>query len=224
MKCDLHVHTRFSYDTNSSPKEMVEAAIKNGIDCLAITDHNEVQGALEAEKYATDKSVLIIPGIEVKSRKGDILGLNVRERISSGLPARETIKKIKEKGGIAVIPHPFAWPGHFKGDLKDLIKEIDGVEVLNASIFPSANKKALEFAKRNNLPFTVGSDAHFPNFIGGSYLEVPGENLSIREVLERIRNKNVKLKGKEINLLEGIFDHAKRNIIKLSKAFLYRPC
>ena len=77
MKCDLHCHTFYSYDSTTPPPEMVEAAIKRGINCLAITDHNEIRGALEAIEYAKDKSILIIPGIEIKSKEGDILGLNI---------------------------------------------------------------------------------------------------------------------------------------------------
>lgn len=90
MKCDLHIHTSHSYDSNSPPKEMVRAA---GIDCLAITDHGEVKGSAEAQQFAFSLPILIIPGIEVKSKEGDILGLNVKKIIPNGLSAKETIKK-----------------------------------------------------------------------------------------------------------------------------------
>lgn len=181
MKADLHIHTHYSYDSTASPEEMVEAAIKKGINCLAICDHGEIKGAREAIEYAKDRPILIIPGIEIKSKEGDILGLNIKEIIPNKLSAKETIKKIKELGGLAIIPHPFGWSCSFKRKLENLVSDIDGIEVLNASIFGSGNKKALIFSQKHNLPLTAGSDAHFPNFVGRVYLEFPDGNLSIEK-------------------------------------------
>jgi len=217
MKCDLHIHTFYSFDSTTSPMEMVEAALKKGIDCLAITDHNEIKGVSQAIEASKGKSILIIPGIEVKTKEGDVLGLNVKEIIPKDLSAKETIRKIKEADGLAIIPHPFGWFCSFKGDLKELIEEIDGIEILNASVFGSGNKKALDFVQKYNLSFTCGSDAHFPNLVGKVYLEIPGENLSIEEILNQIRNKNVKIVGREASFLEKLIDHTKRNIIKCSR-------
>ena len=74
MKIDLHIHTKFSWDGFSSPREVVDAAIQKGIDCICITDHNEIKGAIEAMKYGFDKNILVLPGIEILSLDGDILG------------------------------------------------------------------------------------------------------------------------------------------------------
>jgi predicted metal-dependent phosphoesterase TrpH len=214
MKCDFHVHTCYSYDSTSLPKEVVETALKKGIDCLAITDHEEVKGAEEVMEYAFGKSVLIIAGIEVKSRKGDILGLNVEEVIPAGLSVRETIKRIKEQGGMAIIAHPFSFLYSFKGNLEDFRNDIDGIEAFNAAIFTSENKKALEFAKKNNLAFTAGSDAHSPDDVGNAYLEIPGDSLSVEQVLRAVRDKKGKICGREMSLFEKITDHAKRGLSK----------
>jgi len=217
MKCDFHIHSCYSFDSNALPKEIVDKAIKEGIDCIAITDHGEIKGAFEAIEYSKGKPILIIPGIEVKSKEGDILGLNVKEKIPDGLSAKETIRKIKEQGGFVVIPHPFGFFCKFKGNLKELIKEIDAIEVLNASIFGNGNEIAKKFAKENNIPFIVGSDSHFPNLIGKCYLEIPGENLSIEEIFEKIKKGEGRIVGKEANFFEKLIDHLKRNFVKIQK-------
>jgi len=213
MKADLHIHTLYSYDSWSSPKEMVRAALKKGIDCVAICDHRAIRGAVEAVSFARDLPILVIPGIEIKSREGDILGLGVKKMIPKGLSAQQTIKEIKRVGGMAIIPHPFSFPYPFRGDLKILKNFIDGIEVLNATIFGPGNKKALAFARKYNLPFTAGSDAHGSELVGKAYLEIPGKNLSIEEVFREIKNKNVKIGGGEVSFFEKVIDHSKRNIV-----------
>lgn len=219
MKVDLHTHTNFSYDGIQSPQEIVDSAISRGIDCICITDHHETRGVAEALRFAFSKPLLIIPGIEIKSREGDILGLNVKEKIPDGLSASETVKEINRVGGMAVVAHPFAWPHSFKGDLEKLFKENSGcslaIEALNASIPSFANEKALRFAKRFDLSFTAGSDAHGKSFVGKGYLDIPGENLSVGEILEEIKRKNVKLKEERVSFLEKMGWEARRYIQKL---------
>jgi len=218
MKCDLHVHTCYSYDSRALPEKIVETALSKRIDCLAICDHGEVKGVKAVQQAAFNLPILIIPGIEVKSKAGDILGLNVTKVIPNGLSAKETIKKIKAAGGLAVIPHPFGYFCGFKQNIKELATEIDGIEVLNASIFGPGNKKAQALAEEFRFPFTAGSDAHSVDFIGKVFLEVPGENLSAKDVLEQIKQRNAKLEGQEVNFFEKLLEHAKRNLAKIQNA------
>ena len=217
MKCDLHIHSNYSYDSGALVKDIVDTAIKRGMDCIAITDHKEVKGALEAVEYAKNKPILIIPGIEVKTKSGDVLGLNVKEKIEDGLSVRETMKKIRESGGIAVLPHAFSWLCGLRENVEGLVGGIDGLEVLNASVFGNGNKKAFFFSQKHDLPFTCGSDAHFTNFIGKAYLEIPGRNLSIEEVISAIKNKSGKICGRKAKTFEKIIDHIRRNFCKIGK-------
>ncbi len=119
---------------------------------------------------------------------------------------------------MAIIAHPFGDWNPFKRDFTDLVDKIDGIEIMNASIF-IGNKKARQLVKKHDLAFTAGSDAHHPKFIGRVYLEIPGENLSIEQVLEAIRNKNCKVGGKELSLFEKTTERIARGFIRLSKFF-----
>jgi len=217
MKIDLHIHTNFSWDGFSSPKEVVDLAIQKGIDCICITDHSQIQGAIEAMKYGFDKNILVIPGIEILSMEGDILGINVKKIIPDFLAPEETIQEIKKQGGMAVIPHPF-WPLSNLKNNREALLSADAIEVLNADMFRFINKKALLFSKKYNLAFTAGSDAHRAKFIGRAYLEIPQNNLSEKEVIEQIKNKAGQIKGGELGFLERI-----ENSLKLTpkKIFQY---
>jgi len=219
MKCDLHIHTHYSYDGSSSPRKIVDSAVKKGIDCLAITDHGEVKGAREAIGYAKGKPILIIPGIEIKSKGGDIIGLNIKEKIPNDLSVKKTIQRIRELGGKVIIPHPFGWFRNFKLDFEEILDDIDAIEVLNAGLFGPGNQKALAFAKKFNLPRVCGSDAHYQSHVGKAYLEIPGKNLSMEEIFEQIKKGNVKIYGEKFNFLENVLERFQRGFAKI--LFLY---
>jgi predicted metal-dependent phosphoesterase TrpH len=215
MKADLHIHTSYSPDGLSSPKEVVKTAILRGINCICITDHGEIKGAIEALRIGYDQDILIIPGIEIKSKSGDVLGINVKKIISDGLSLEETIKEIRKQGGMAVIPHPFAWPSWpaaraFKGGEKDFLLA-DAIEVFNAALFSFSNTKALRISQKYNLPFTAGSDAHLAEFVGRAFLEIAKNSppSTPEEVLEEIRNKRVRVAGKALTPLELIREYSK---------------
>jgi hypothetical protein len=205
----------FFSDSLAKIEDILKKAKEKKIDCIAITDHNEIEGALKAFEIAKDFGVLVIPGIEVKSKEGDIIGLNLKEKIEPKLSAKETIKKIKERGGFVILPHPFAFWENFKGNLKEIIKEIDAIEIYNASVIGKGNKRAENFVKKYNLPFIAGSDAHFPGFVGKAFVEIEGENLSIEEIFEKIKNKEIKIKKEKTSLFEKVLAHIKRNLAKI---------
>jgi predicted metal-dependent phosphoesterase TrpH len=184
VKADLHVHTTYSSDSMITPKELVFYAKQRGLTAVAVTDHNQVEGA---RRIAKETDFLIIPGTEVSSLDGHIVGLNVNEVVPKGLSADETVAKIHRAGGVAIACHPYAW---FKGSVgKHVNAKFDAVEVRNASSFPfkSAAKKADLLAERFGLPKVGGTDAHIGEAIGCAYTLVESE-LNVEAILKAIVN------------------------------------
>src|SRR4030066_2023958 len=115
VKADLHVHSIYSNDSVITPKELVFYAKKRGLTAVAVTDHNQIEGAL---KIAKETDFPIIPGTEVSSLNGHIVGLNVNAPIPKGLSADETVDRIHKAGGIAIACHPFALLKGGTGELR----------------------------------------------------------------------------------------------------------
>ncbi len=223
MKIDFHAHTKFSWDGFSQPEEVVDEAIKKGIDCICITDHGEIEGATQAMKYGFDKNILVVPGIEIFSRFGDILGINIKKIVPSGLSVKDTVEEIHKQGGIAIIPHPFNWPvGNFKGGEKDFLLA-DAVEIFNASALGFTNKKAENLSKKMNLCFTAGSDAHRAKFVGRGYLEIPKDISSEKELIQEVKNKTGLGKGQSLNFKEKFENSLKMDLRKILKEHYTQP-
>lgn len=182
LKIDLHVHTHHSYDSLITPEQLVFYAKKRGLNGIAITDHDKIDGAL---KIAKETDFLIIPGIEISSLNGHMLGLNVQELIPSKLGVDETVDKIHEAGGIAVACHPATF---FKGSLgKHTNSKFDAVEVINASAVPFkySIKHSRQIALRLGISQVAGSDAHYAPEIGCAYTLVDAE-LQVDKIINAI--------------------------------------
>lgn len=158
---DLHIHSKYSFDSLLSPRTILKVAKKKGLTGIAVTDHNTIKGGLEVRKINRDSDFTVIVGSEIQTDIGDIIGLCINEEIKSRI-AIDVIEEIKDQGGFVVLPHPFR--GH---KLNQYIIEHSGaIEVFNGRSTAEENYQALELAKRFNKPFTAGSDAHFATEIG----------------------------------------------------------
>lgn len=167
LKFDLHSHTVYSkhwfwgMDALNTPQQMVKAAIKKGMDGLAITDHQTVKGSLVAKSFAKRyKGFIVITGSEIRTLSGDVVALGINEDVPDDLSLADTIEKTHALNGIAVAAHPFA-----KFLVRKCVgykaKMLDAIEVFNAgSCKGFQNRKALEYANNFNKPKTAGSDAH----------------------------------------------------------------
>jgi predicted metal-dependent phosphoesterase TrpH len=189
LKVDLHIHTNHSRDSRASPESMVKHALEMGFDAIAVTDHRTVSGALEAERLARGTGLLVIPGQETVTLEGELIVLCLRETLPNGRPLLETIRQAREAGGFIIVPHPFDPMRRGVGNaIKPCLEHIDAIEVFNArTIFRRFNEKALSFAREHNLPSVIGSDSHFPEEMGGTYMLVRAQK-EARAILDAIRS------------------------------------
>jgi len=176
IRVDCHLHTALSGDAVTSIDELAERVEQERLDVVFITDHNVTAAAVAAAERGIGARVIV--GEEIRTQDGDVIGLFLTDRVPYVLPLAEAIAKIRERGGLVYLPHPFD-PG--RSTLKPAISErlcadgiADVVEVFNAKIEDQQhNVQAAKLAARYDLPGGVGSDAHDPEGIGAAYLEMP---------------------------------------------------
>ncbi len=174
LRIDLHVHSHHSPDSLLNPEELARACSERGLDGVAVTDHDRLQGALEIRDALPH--LVIIPGEEIRSREGEITGLFLREEIPPGLSAEETMMEIRKQGGLVCVPHPFDYIKLHRlkaRRLLELRELIDCLEAVNGKPrWWGANGKALSFAYRHGFPVTAGSDAHRAGEVGRAWVEM----------------------------------------------------
>jgi len=193
MKIDLHCHTKYSYDGSSSIEKIITHAKKVGLDGIAITDHENTKGWAEAIELGEKYNFLIILGEEIKTDKGDVLGLFLKEQINGHKKdPRWVMEEIKKQGGLVIIPHPFHGSEKFKDDITKYLDLVDGLEVFNGRMLnKKSDLKALEFAKKHNLGIIGGGDSHYYKAIGYAYTEFNGN--AEEELKQAILNKQTKI-------------------------------
>lgn len=174
---DLHMHTDHSHDCATPVEVLLASAKERGLGAIAVTDHNEISGALEAAELAAKYGIKVIVGEEVKTaNQGEVIGLFINEKIPRGLTLQETIDEIKRQGGVVYVPHPFdrmhAVPDY--EHLLDVLDDIDAIEIFNPRVAVGAfNDEARRFAAKYRLAAGAGSDAHVAQGLGSVTIRMP---------------------------------------------------
>lgn len=174
LKADFHIHSSYSMDCTTPPEDIINRCLETGINCITISDHDALEGALKIQGMAP---FTVIAAEEILTPNGEIMGMFLKERIPSGVSIEQAISSIKAQDGLVCIPHPFDSLRGLRIDTKrfeELATQIDVMEIFNArSLLPLDSNKAREFAKKHNIPGTAGSDAHSTGEIGHTYVEMP---------------------------------------------------
>jgi predicted metal-dependent phosphoesterase TrpH len=209
---DLHCHTSASFDCLADPARVGRTAERRGITHLAITDHDRIDGALRARDQAPD-GLTVIVGEEVRTTAGDLICLFLDAAVPPGLPPAETIRLVREQGGLVGIPHPFdrhrRSMANAAAELDALAGLVDWVEVHNARvIFREGNERAQAFAQRTGLPGVAVSDAHSLMEVGVASTRVIGDPSTPSGLLGALRTAEVQ-PGRAAYFVRGVTPFAK---------------
>lgn len=205
---DLHMHTDHSSDCATPVEVLIETARDRGLGAIAVTDHNEVSGALAAAEVAEDMDDFkIIVGEEVKTaEQGEVIGLFIKEKIPRGMTMTETIAEIRRQGGLVYVPHPFDRM-HSVPDyehLLDMVEEIDLLEVFNPRVaISSFNEEAERFARKYNIIPAAGSDSHVAQGLGSVRVRLPDFD-GPEEFLEAMRDAEITRRHKNLVYVQAL--------------------
>jgi glycosyltransferase involved in cell wall biosynthesis len=205
---DLHMHTDHSPDCATPVQVLLETARDRGLGAIAITDHNEVSGALEARALAEEMDGLkVIVAEEVKTaEQGEVIGLFLEEKIERGLTMAETIAAIRRQGGLVYMPHPFD-RFHSVPDyehLLDVVEDVDILEVFNPRVALTAfNEEAVRFAAKYRIVPGAGSDSHVAQGLGSVRIRVRDFD-GPQEFLEAMRDADIVQKDKNLVYVQAL--------------------
>ncbi len=192
---DLHMHTDHSYDCATPVEVLLAEARARGLGAIAVTDHNEISGALDARAKADGIEVIVAEEVKT-AEEGEVIGLFIEEKIPRGMTLAETIAEIKRQGGLVYVPHPFDRM-HSVPDYEHLLAvldDVDAIEVFNPRVAISEfNDEAVRFAAKYRIPAGAGSDAHVPQGLGSVRIRMrefhgPEEFLESLRAADIVRN------------------------------------
>ena len=204
---DLHMHTDHSHDCATPVEVLLATAREQGLGAIAVTDHNVITGALEAQAKAAEFGVKIILAEEVKTAdQGEVIGLFIEEHISRGMTLAETVAEIKRQGGLVYVPHPFdrmhAVPDY--EHLLGIVDDIDAIEVYNPRVaIGSFNEEAERFAAKYRILAGAGSDSHVAPGLGSVRVRMADFD-GPQEFLEALREAEITTKPSSLLYVQAL--------------------
>jgi glycosyltransferase involved in cell wall biosynthesis len=202
---DLHMHTDHSPDCATPVDTLLDTAKKVGLGAIAITDHNEISGALEARERANGIKVIVAEEVKTADQ-GEVIGLFIEEKIPRGMTLQETIAEIRRQGGLVYVPHPFdrmhAVPDY--EHLLDVVEDIDAIEVFNPRVaFSAFNEEAARFAAKYRIVAGAGSDSHVAQGLGSVKIRMRDFD-GPEEFLESLRDADIVRKRQSLLYVQAL--------------------
>lgn len=196
---DLHIHTNYSFDGTASVRAVLAAAKKAGLQIISVTDHDTINGAIEAERIAAEYELTLIPGVEISTAEGHLLAYNLRSPIPRKLSLIGTLRRVGDLGGFAVAAHPMntGWSMNSLSRLS-ILKALNdsqagsvlkGIETFNATLVDqSSNRLAALLAEEIGIARLGNSDSHTLNTLGAGRTHFTGS--TIEDLMTAIHNRS----------------------------------
>ncbi len=186
LRVDLHLHSYYSHDGKSSLEELIARASECGLDRMALTDHNTIEGALLFAKWAP---AIAIIGEEIKTTEGEVIGLFINEHVPPFLTPEDAMDTIHRLGGLTYVPHPLdrRRANFLPERMVGLAPRIDIIETYNPWCDMEANQAAARLAEELGTVSATGSDAHSAQELGRSWMEMADFN-GPEDFLAKLRN------------------------------------
>jgi predicted metal-dependent phosphoesterase TrpH len=214
LRADFHSHSHYSRDSVVGPQAYVDTCVRKGVTCIAVTDHNEIEGAFVIQKLAAEHvpgRLKVVVGEEVKTAEGEIIGLFLKELVPRGMSPEDTVTAIHEQGGLAVIPHPYDVfrRSVLTDDAIERVKTmVDAIEGFNCrNILAKHDQKARDKAAEVDKPVTLGTDSHSTWELGGATLELDDFETP-QELLQSLRGGRI-LGHRSLPMVHWISTYAK---------------
>jgi len=202
---DLHMHTDHSPDCATPVDTLLDTAKRVGLGAIAVTDHNEISGALEARERANGIKVIVAEEVKTADQ-GEVIGLFIEKKIPRGMTLQETIAEIRRQGGLVYVPHPFdrmhAVPDY--EHLLDVVEDIDAIEVFNPRVaFSAFNEEAARFAAKYRIVAGAGSDSHVAQGLGSVKIRMRDFD-GPEEFLESLRDADIVRKRQSLLYVQAL--------------------
>lgn len=202
LQVEMHCHTVYSnffnkskripYESTTTPEALLAACNANGVDCVFVTDHNNIRGYQKTAEYWKDhakyRHIGVLPGVEVSTRDGHIIALGVKNNIRTDMSAEETVEEIKSLSGVPFAVHPFA----LGNGLREKARICSLIEVHNATnVDLYSNLASKNFSEKHEIPQAAGSDAHIPELVGRCLNQVEADK-NEDDIVQALNNGQIR--------------------------------